>query len=941
MGLACCMLLSWSLLAVAGLEAPASVAFWYGADPPVDALGLFDWVVVEPDHFTAADLGRLRAQGAEPFAYVGLGEVSDDRPWSKALDSRWILGRNPAWHSRVMDLSAPGWRRFLVERRFAPLWHAGYHAFFLDTLDSYQAVLPKARWAAQVDGLVRLVRLLHQRFPGIRLLPNRGFAALDRIAHDCVGLVAESLFAGWNAAEHRYEKVPAAARDWLLQRLRHARDDLKLPVVVVDYLPPARREQARALARRIAGLGFLPWVATPDLASLGVGSQEIMPRDVLLLYDAPPERLPYTDIHRFLALPLEYLGYHPVYRALEEGLPRGVLRGRYAGVVLWPERTLSHPRRLEAWLAQRVREGTPFLVLGQWGFQPSDNLLKELGISRSSAALGKGVRIARRHPAMGFEARPRARRLGVPGYRAVASTVHSWLRLQDAAGHHRDPVLVAPWGGMALAPYLLASYQPLDQPDDAQDRWIPDPFALLRSALHLPRIPVPDVTTENGRRLLTIHIDGDGFYNRSEVAGHPFSGQVILDRILRRFHLPHTVSVIEGEIGPDGLRPDLSPRLEAIARRIFRLPWVEAASHTYSHPFDWARAVAAAQDGTGAVPAGSGRAAARKDAYKAGPGHYHLPIPGYRLSLEREVAGSIAYIDRRLLPPGKKVRVMLWSGDALPTERALAIAVRVGVANLNGGDTTIDRSAPLLSRVSPMGRPLGRWYQPYAPVQNENIFTHEWLGPYWGYRRVIEAFELTDRPRRLKPISIYYHFYSGAKVASLRALETVYRWVLKQRPLPLWISEYVTKPLEFQHTALARRADGSWLIGPLSAQRSLRVPRAWGTPDLEGSVGLAGWRDLPQGRYLALDGRPRVLLRFRPGGKAQGPRLQAANARIRSWWREADGLRFRLSGHVPVRLVLAGAGGCRADRGRARRRGDRLVLSFRHGDTGDVRLRCR
>ncbi|MFO1353952.1 MAG: hypothetical protein U1E88_05745 [Acinetobacter sp.] len=57
-----------------------------------------------------------------------------------------------------------------------------------------------------------------------------------------------------------------------------------------------------------------------------------------------------------------------------------------------------------------------------------------------------------------------------------------------------------------------------------------------------------------------------------------------LKRVIK---IPTQAFVIEGEIAPDGLYPKQSPQLEPIAREIFALPWVEIASHTYSHPFNW------------------------------------------------------------------------------------------------------------------------------------------------------------------------------------------------------------------------------------------------------------------------------------------------------------------------------------------------------------------
>ncbi len=53
-------------------------------------------------------------------------------------------------------------------------------------------------------------------------------------------------------------------------------------------------------------------------------------------------------------------------------------------------------------------------------------------------------------------------------------------------------------------------------------RWILDPFAFLRKALRLVPLPSPDATTENGRRIATVHIDGDGFVSRAEVPGSPY-----------------------------------------------------------------------------------------------------------------------------------------------------------------------------------------------------------------------------------------------------------------------------------------------------------------------------------------------------------------------------------------------------------------------------------
>ncbi len=138
------------------------------------------------------------------------------------------------------------------------------------------------------------------------------------------------------------------------------------------------------------------------------------------------------------------------------------------------------------------------------------------------------------------------------------------------------------------------------------------------------------------------------------------------------------------------------------------------------------------------------------------------------------------------------------------TEGRPNLARKADLYNLNGGETTIRKSHPFISRISPMSRPVGRELQLYAPIMNENVYTNLWRGPYYGFRHVIETFELTDRPRRLKPIDIYYHFYSGEKTASLRALKEVYDWTLEQEILPfLFMSEYAKRVLAYQQATVA------------------------------------------------------------------------------------------------------------------------------------------
>ncbi|WP_201800302.1 hypothetical protein, partial [Enterobacter hormaechei] len=108
-------------------------------------------------------------------------------------------------------------------------------------------------------------------------------------------------------------------------------------------------------------------------------------------------------------------------------------------------------------------------------------------------------------------------------------------------------------------------------------------------------------------------------------------------------------------------------------------------------------------------------------------------------SLDREISGSINYINARLAPPGKRVKLLQWSGDCQPPEIAVRMAWDAGVLNLNGGDTTITRSSPSWTEIAPLGIDKGPGaYQVFAPNQNENVYTNDWTGPFYGFDRLIE-----------------------------------------------------------------------------------------------------------------------------------------------------------------------------------------------------------
>jgi hypothetical protein len=569
-----------------------------------------------------------------------------------------LTGSNRAWGSRVVDQSATAWTDFFLDQVIAPLWQAGYRGFFLDTLDSYQLVAktPESR-ALQEAGMRRTIHALKTRWPAARLIVNRGFEILPQIHNDVWMVAAESLYRGWDAAAGRFVEVPEKDRQWLSTKLKSVQADYGKPVLVIDYVPAGNRKLARETAHRLRADGFIPWVSVPALDQLGVGSVEVLPRRVLVLYN-PTESpdLHYSDPLRFLGMPMAWLGLAPDYVPVNGPLPDYPLTGRYAGIISWINSDeVADAGRYSAWLERQVDAGVPLAVFSRFGMAYDNPLLRKLGLQFFEADKSALLKVTARHAMTGFE---------LPVHTASGRVVSAAAERRGAAAADYSLLGGAglPPGGLDRLGRLCAGalYRRVELPgQDNGERWYINPLTFLSQALKLdPSIPVADLTTENGRRLLMVHIDGDGFASGAERPGAPPSGQVLRDELLKKYPLPTTMSVIEGEVGANGLYPAKSAQLEGIARDIFALPWVEAASHSFSHPFNWGKAESNLDDGES----------------------YHLAIPGYAYNVNREIGGSLDYINQRLTPKDKPAKVFLWTGNCVATPEALAAAAKRGGA---------------------------------------------------------------------------------------------------------------------------------------------------------------------------------------------------------------------------------------------------------------------
>ncbi|HRK71439.1 MAG TPA: hypothetical protein PLA85_07610 [Micropepsaceae bacterium] len=597
-----------------------------------------------------------------------------------------------------------------------------------------------------------------------------------------------------------------------------------------------------------------------------------------------------SNVHALAEMPLNHLGLLVEPYDIFAGLPDLSARNDVRGILIWvTDDRLSEEgaEAFAAWLETARARKLPIVIFGA---VPGD--------SREDETPGDPAVLARIFGALGLvnlggwlsysydlsitqierdmleferkldDALPAVEVVrAAPGVADVRPLI-TLVRRNDPASL-TTPAVITPFGAYVQSEFIIWGGN-----DGTFRMWRLNPFRFFRDVFGTGDLPKPDTTTLTGRRIYYSHIDGDGWVNISNADGYRdrgiISAEVILNEIIAAYpDLPVTVAPIAAEIDPAfGAREDAI----AMARRILALPQVEAASHTYSHPYQWdffgpaydvARDLAFVNQypKVRIDPAASGIAAAERSALS---GNYELPraygdIP---YSLEREISGSLALVNA-LAPEGRAGRLIQWSGDTSPGEEVLRLVRERGFLNINGGDTRFDGDWPSYTAVSPVGRQVGAERQIYSSQANENLYTDLWRGRFFGFRFLETSLRNTESPIRVKPINIYYHMYSGEREEGLSALRRNLDYARGEAITPVTTSHYAEIGNGFYTARVIREGDG-WAIEDRGALNTIRFDDAVELlPDLARSSGVMGAVHFQGSLYVALDPvaeRPVIVL---------------------------------------------------------------------------------
>lgn len=567
-------------------------------------------------------------------------------------------------------------------------------------------------------------------------------------------------------------------------------------------------------------------------------------------HDAPRE---------LLQMPLNYLGMRLVRIGVEgrEEPPAELDPQQVRAVGTWFESGQELPAWVWPWLE---RQAARMRVLHFGSLQPlagGERLRRHLdrcGLGYDAATVSDPLRIVVEYPGgrtnvVPFESEPVYERqhLG-PWPLADDGSVEVWLQTRDRARPRagRSPVVSGAWGGIALQPWFVRGGTGV-----GDRRFYVDPFVFLRRALGLDvaLAPAPDPSVRFGRRLFVLHVDGDGFESVSTAGDgdrQRLNAEVFRDRIIDRFQVPMTVSVIVASVTDHFEPTEPTARME-LARELFAREWVEAASHSVLHPLDWRRRI---------TPRSLPRSVVWFD-----------ELPGFEHDMVAEVRDSIAFIDRWLLPAGKRCQVMLWSGDANPTRAALAAARAAGCRNLNGDLFRFDRCFDSVGYVSPWGHALGDEFQVFAGAPNENVYDGFYTTMPGAFAHVDETLRNTAQGGRiLKPANVYVHFYSAEHPARLAALERLLEtWIERESTFPVPASVYAGAVEDCHRSCAIERIPNGVRVAGFRTCRTLRFDRRMPPLDWARCRGVVGVREFAGRTWVHL-GAATAAVCFLPSG---------------------------------------------------------------------------
>lgn len=680
-----------------------------------------------------------------------------------------------------------------------------------------------------------------------------------------------------------------------------------------------------------------------------------LPRTLLALYNSSYDGTPrLSPVHRFLEMPANHLGYDIQYVNPDDELPQP--GAQVAGIVLWlePGYELKQPEKIVAWLTRAQQLGKKILFIENSGFGeqarkssgfllPYNRLLKNMGLQDNNLwrDITYKASVTYANPRMiGFE-----RSVPSPlnpfmdvSVATKTATAHLKVTMGDS-GQSSDLVITSEGGGYISPGYAMLRTVTADNNTEVY-QWLVNPFEFLTTVLGNSDMPKPDTTTLFGSRIFVAMIDGDGWNQPTGISEYARKSLVAADVVREEIIRPLTdiafsVGVIAGDLDPECYG---TVQGQAAAQKMFMLPNVEPASHSYTHPLNWKyfanytpeKEVPFLESYPKHVTTTTSlqerilepaRAAWQpylsrptKDGAQLGENELVRKVYGrprlyacMPFDLDLEIRGAADFLERTIMQKGV-VRLIQWGGDTQPFEKALIKTRLADLYNIGGGSSPFTGAWYSISGVSPVGLRLGQKRQIYSGYGGESTYTNFWRDGFYGTSHFMNYTQMSDTPRRLSPLIYYFHIAVGSKQASITAVREAIDFATSRRIISLSASNYGAVARGFYNALVTKMDDGRWRINNRGALQTLRFDKASRKGvDFAESTGVVGQKYVHGNLYVFLDpsvGAP--IIKIKNNEKITAYPASATPYLLESRWQ----IRNLIYGKNSLRFAAYGYGPC-------------------------------
>jgi uncharacterized protein (TIGR01370 family) len=235
----------------------------YGKVKPADVAN-YKMVILDPDHYTKAEIDAFHDYGLKVIAYLSLGEVDPNRwyfPYFEKND--FILGKNKYWNSYYINLKKKEVHRIFLQQIIPNILIKGFDGLFFDTVD---AVAPYTERKNMMPDMSRLIHSIRNNWKDIYLIQNGGLFLLDETQQDIQAVLVEDVVTSYDFVQKKYLMKETVEFEKKIRQLQLIQKKYQLPVLIIDYADS--RKMYRNVKKILDDAGFNFFISTIDLNQL-------------------------------------------------------------------------------------------------------------------------------------------------------------------------------------------------------------------------------------------------------------------------------------------------------------------------------------------------------------------------------------------------------------------------------------------------------------------------------------------------------------------------------------------------------------------------------------------------------------------------------------------------------------------------------------------------